>query len=117
MGTSPLVREAAKTELAQAITAGGERLSAFLCVHQKESYLQGGLLVQEIQSVLEALVVPGMQNKPENVVKEPATLHYETPALREHKGMERQLLPPQRNAPKCETQLCGAVSQKKGVER
>lgn len=40
-------------------------------------------MVQEIQSVLEALVVPGMQNKPENVVKEPVTLHCETPALRE----------------------------------
>lgn len=38
------------------------------------SYLQGGLLVQEIQSVLEALVVPGMKEKPENLVKEPATL-------------------------------------------
>lgn len=47
----------------------------------KERYLQGGLLVQEIQSVLEALVVPGKQNKPENKVKEPIMLYYEILAL------------------------------------
>lgn len=32
------------------------------------SYLQGGLLVQEIQSVLEALVVPGVKDKAEKLV-------------------------------------------------
>lgn len=38
------------------------------------SYLQGGLLVQETQLVLEALVVPGMKDKAEKLVKEPGTL-------------------------------------------
>lgn len=33
-------------------------------------YLQGGLLVQEIRLVLEALVVPGIQSEAENRVKE-----------------------------------------------
>lgn len=41
---------------------------------QELSYLQGGLWVQEIQSVLEALVVPGMKDKPEKLVKEPGAL-------------------------------------------
>lgn len=33
-------------------------------------YSQGGLLVQEIRLVLEALVVPGIQNEAEKRVKE-----------------------------------------------
>lgn len=41
---------------------------------QELSYLQGALLVQEIQLVLEALVVPGMEDKAEKLVKEPAAL-------------------------------------------
>lgn len=41
---------------------------------QELSYLQGGLLVQEIQLVLVALVVPGVKDKAENLVKEPGRL-------------------------------------------
>lgn len=40
-------------------------------------------MVQEIQLVLEALVVPGMQNKPENTVKDPIMFYHEMLALRE----------------------------------
>lgn len=79
----------------------------------RKSYLQGGLLVPEIQSVLEALVVPGMQNKPENIVKEPVTLYYEIPPLREQqmstKIRKDSYFYPQKTAPKGEMQLHGAI--------
>lgn len=38
-------------------------------------------MVQETQSVLEALVVPGIQNKPENTVREPIRIYSEILAL------------------------------------
>lgn len=61
---SPLVKEAAKTEMAQAITAGWKKnLYVRFCMFWKESYSQGGLLVREIQLVLEALVVPGHKTR------------------------------------------------------